>query len=228
MEPSLAVLADHPRGLSYGAEGGGSNLAAEAGQSLFRRVSHERADLDAAMFWTLQNLGVGNIAQIKLARSNLASANLELVGRHEQCPQRGCRAHGRIRARLVQIDICEEAVKPITRLRWKIFAVSAAAEGLPIELMNSLRLLCEARLAYLDAIMDYNQAQMELYVALGQPPANTLARPVRAEVKNGGEPMGRIASAHHSICAACWLMPGAGRCDPPVGAKVQVIDLARR
>jgi outer membrane protein TolC len=49
---------------------------------------------------------------------------------------------------------------------------------LPIELMNSLRLLCESRLAYLDAIMDYNQAQMELYVALGQPPANTLARPV--------------------------------------------------
>jgi hypothetical protein len=46
--------------------------------------------------------------------------------------------------------------------------------------MNSLRLLCEARLAYLDAIMDYNQAQMEMYVALGQPPANTLARPVPA------------------------------------------------
>jgi hypothetical protein len=33
-------------------------------------------------------------------------------------------------------------------------------------------------LTYFDAICDYNRAQFELYVALGQPPANTLARPV--------------------------------------------------
>jgi hypothetical protein len=51
-------------------------------------------------------------------------------------------------------------------------------------LMNSLRLLGEARLAYMDAIMDYNQAQMELYVSLGQPPANTLARPVDSAARS--------------------------------------------
>jgi hypothetical protein len=51
-------------------------------------------------------------------------------------------------------------------------------EGLPIEVLNSLRLLGRSRLTYFDAICDYNRAQFELYVALGQPPANTLARPV--------------------------------------------------
>ena len=35
-----------------------------------------------------------------------------------------------------------------------------------------------SRYAYLDAIVDYNRGQFELYVALGQPPANVLARPV--------------------------------------------------
>ncbi|HKB36906.1 MAG TPA: TolC family protein, partial [Gemmataceae bacterium] len=51
-------------------------------------------------------------------------------------------------------------------------------EGLPIEVLDSLRLLDRSRNAYLDAILAYNRAQFELYVALGQPPANVLARPI--------------------------------------------------
>ena len=50
--------------------------------------------------------------------------------------------------------------------------------GLPIEVLDSMRLLGRSRYAYLDAIVDYNRAQFELYVALGQPPADFLARPV--------------------------------------------------
>jgi outer membrane protein TolC len=165
-------------GYSYGAEGGSSNLAAETpGVPRFSNLT-ERADFDAALFWTLQNLGVGNVAQIRIARSNLASANLELVRRLNNVRTEVAVAHGRIHARLVQIDTCEQAVAAITVGYGQDFRRIRGGEGLPIELMNSLRLLCEARLAYLDAIMDYNQAQMELYVALGQPPANTLARSV--------------------------------------------------
>ena len=169
-------------GYSYGAEAGGSNLAAAAGGSRFGGLT-DRADFDAALFWTLQNLGVGNVAQIRVARSNLASANLELVRRLNNVRTEVAVAHGRIRARLVQIEACEQAVKTITTGYGQDFRRIRGGEGLPIELMNSLRLLCETRLAYLDAIMDYNQAQMELYVALGQPPANTLARPVPPEVR---------------------------------------------
>ena len=180
-------------GYSYGAEGGGSNLVAQppgsnpfaTGASRFSGLT-ERADFDAALFWTVQNLGVGNVAQIRIARSNLASSNLELVRRMNNVRTEVAVAHGRIRARLVQIDTCEEAVKSITAGYGQDFRRIRGGEGLPIELMNSLRLLCEARLAYLDAIMDYNQAQMELYVSLGQPPANTLARPVEGGARGEG------------------------------------------
>ncbi len=55
-------------------------------------------------------------------------------------------------------------------------------EGLPIEVLDSLRLLGRARFEYLDAIAEYNASQFELYVALGQPPANALAR--RAPLPN--------------------------------------------
>lgn len=165
-------------GFSYGDEGGGSDLAVAAGQSRFSGFT-ERADLDAAMFWTLQNLGVGNAAQIKLARSNLASANLEMVRTMDMVRSQVAVAHARIRARYAQIEIREEAVKVIQVAFNEDFRRIMGGEGLPIELMYSLRIMCEARLAYLDAIMDYNQAQMEMYVALGQPPANTLARPAK-------------------------------------------------
>ena len=50
-------------------------------------------------------------------------------------------------------------------------------EGLPIEVLDSVRLLGQGRNDYLNAILDYNRAELELYVALGQPPANDLARP---------------------------------------------------
>ena len=172
-------------GYSYGAEAGGSNLAAEpigsnpnaAGAPRFGGYA-TRGDFDAALFWTLQNLGVGNLAQIQWARSNVNSANLELVRRLNNVRSEVAVAFGRIRSRLVQIEACEQAVKAITIGYGEDFRRIRGGEGLPIELLNSLRLLCDARLAYLDAIMDYNQAQMELYVALGQPPANVLARPV--------------------------------------------------
>src|SRR5207249_9054058 len=46
--------------------------------------------------------------------------------------------------------------------------------GLPIEVLDSMRLLARSRYAYLDAIIDFNRAQFELYVSLGQPPADFL------------------------------------------------------
>ena len=49
-------------------------------------------------------------------------------------------------------------------------------------MLDSLRLLGRGLYAYLDAIIDYNRAQFELYVALGQPPADCLARPVPPEL----------------------------------------------
>ena len=56
-------------------------------------------------------------------------------------------------------------------------------KALPIELLDSLRRLAAERRDYLDAIADYNKAQFELYVALGRPPADMLARPVPQDME---------------------------------------------
>ena len=60
-------------------------------------------------------------------------------------------------------------------------AARRVRDVLPIELLNSFDLLANARVEYVDAIVDYNRAQFAMYVAVGQPPANSLAHPVPVE-----------------------------------------------
>ena len=74
--------------------------------------------------------------------------------------------------------VAEKAVPAGVRALTLDFQRIKNREGLPIELLESFKLLNQARFDYLDAIVGYNQAQLDLFVALGQPPADVLARPV--------------------------------------------------
>ncbi len=172
-------------GLSYGGEAGGSNLVAEPnGTAPFARSyprfgrTAERLDFDAVAFWTLQNLGLGNRAQVQLERSRLGTAELRSLEQLDRVRAEVANAHARAHARFAQIATAEQAIREAT----DAFAADVRAVrggiGLPIELLESLRLLARARATYLDAIVDYNEAELELFVALGQPPADALARPV--------------------------------------------------
>jgi outer membrane protein TolC len=86
-------------------------------------------------------------------------------------------AYARSQVRFAQVGTAERAVRTGIDAFDEDMIRIRNNEGLPIEVLDSLRLLGRARFEYLDAISDYNAAQFELYVALGQPPANALARP---------------------------------------------------
>lgn len=180
--PSMIV------GFSAGAFGGGSNLVtAPTGSTTFGRSEPRfdsfagRTDFDVVTYWSLRNLGVGNKAQIDASRSRLRSADLQQLTVLDQVRAQVAKGYTRTHARFARIATTEQAVlaardswtEDLTRIRGK--------EGLPIEVLDSLRLLARARVEYLKAIIGYNQAQFELYVALGQPPADVLARPAEGE-----------------------------------------------
>jgi outer membrane protein TolC len=163
-------------GYSAGGFGGGSNLIG----SNFSGVQ-DRQDADVVLYWTVRNLGFGNVAQIRLARSQVRQNELTEMIVLDRVRAEVATAQARLKARSIQIDIAEKAVRSsrqafqqdLTRTR-----NTQGREGLPIEVLDSLRLLARSRYAYLDAIIDYNRAHFELYVAMGQPPADLLARPV--------------------------------------------------
>jgi outer membrane protein TolC len=175
-------------GLSYGSEGGGSNLTpqnpATPGASVFGenapRFSNfkERLDVDAVAYWALDNMGVGNVSSIRGARARLGSAQLQFLEQLNRVRAEVANAYARTHARFAQIGMAEEAVSNALQTFNSDAAAIRGGVGRPIELLESLRLLGRSRTIYLHAIVDYNQAQLELYVALGQPPADTLARTV--------------------------------------------------
>jgi len=94
-------------------------------------------------------------------------------------------AKARVDGRFLQIDAAEKAVRASTDAYSEDLSrivKGGPGLGLPLELVDSLRLLAQSRYAYLDAIIDYNRGQFQLWVALGRPPANALARPVPADL----------------------------------------------
>jgi outer membrane protein TolC len=177
-------------GYSAGSFGGGSNLASQGivqpdgsviQQSRFGNFGG-RQDIDAVVYWTLRNLGVGNVALIRAARSNHRIEELRQVEVLDRVRMEVAVAFARARARLAQIEINERAISSSQKAFKEDFFRTRNREGLPIEVLDSLRLLGRSRNAYLDSIIEYNRAQFDLYVALGQPPANFLARPVPTDL----------------------------------------------
>jgi outer membrane protein TolC len=166
-------------GFSSGGFGGGSNLVSPVFGSMSGRT-----DTDVIGYWTLQNLGVGNAALIKGARARLGATRFQEVAVLNQVRAEVATAYARTHARFAQIATAEAAVRASQRGFREDYDLTLNQSGrrvLPIELLNNFRLLNDSRREYIDAIVDYNRAQFELYVALGQPPADALARPVPVE-----------------------------------------------
>src|SRR5262249_48220158 len=89
-------------------------------------------------------------------------------------------AKARVDARFLQIDAAEKAVRSSASAYAEDTIRIKGGQGLPLELVDSLRLLARSRYEYLDAIIDYNRAQFQLWGAPGRPRADCLARPVPA------------------------------------------------
>jgi outer membrane protein TolC len=179
-------------GFSAGSFGGGSSLVDQPvgsgpnalGDPRFG-LFDPRQDFDAAAYWTVLNLGVGNKALIDAARSRLRSANLEEVVVFNRIRAEVASAYARTHARYAQIRVCELAIQAGLEGFQEDMRRIIAHQGLPLEVLNSLRLLGASRVQYANAILDYNRAQFELYVAIGKPPVDVLIRPTGGPPPSG-------------------------------------------
>ena len=179
-------------GFSAGGFGGGSNLISQPGGFINgsgQRVEAPefgdfsgRSDLDVVVYWTFRNMGLGNLALVRAADSRVRQIQFRELETLNTVRAEVAEAHALVSARFLQIDAAEQATRAgrdafsedLTRIK--------GGQGLPLELIDSLRLLSRSRYEYLDAIIDYNRAQFRLWVALGRPPADVLARPVPADL----------------------------------------------
>ena len=164
-------------GLSGGAFGGGSSVGESEEQPRFGEIA-SRMDLNVDMYWSLQNLGVGNLALIMAAKSRLRQSELDELRALDLVRNEVVTAYVQALSWLAQVNWQAQAVRAGERASKEDLARVRGREGLPIELLDSLRQVIESRRDYLNAIIEYNRAELRLYVALGNPPADVLARPV--------------------------------------------------
>jgi outer membrane protein TolC len=152
-------------GFSGGGFGGGSNLV----PPLLGNFKG-RTDLDVRLYWTLQNLGMGNFALMKTRQGEIGQAVGVQSRVINQVRREVTAAQARAKEYRQRIEnTYRELVTAQDGFRQELDRIRNTV-GRPVEVINSLRLLGDARLNHLRAIVEYDRAQFQLFVALGSPP----------------------------------------------------------
>jgi outer membrane protein TolC len=152
-------------GYSAGNFGGGSNQV----EPRFGRFDG-RTDFDAWAVWSLANFGLGNVAVQRERRAEVGQAEAERVRVIDRVRREVAEAYALVAARRRQAETARRKVATAEEGVRLDLRRARNVEGRPIEVLNSLRLLNAARQELIRATVGYNQAQFQLFAALGQPP----------------------------------------------------------
>jgi len=148
-------------GMSYGGNGGG------LGGDIDR--FGDRMDFDAAAWWEVRNLGYGEKAARNAACSRVEQAKWQQVRIMDQVAAEVAQAHAEVSARRDQITISQSAITSAEDSYRRNSERIRDGQGLPIETLQAVQALNEARRQYIRIIADYNRSQFRLQRALGWP-----------------------------------------------------------
>ena len=156
--PSLALR------YSAGGFGGGSNS--------FFGAFDGRQDADVNLFWELKGLGLADraIARQKAAQQRIAS--LEMVKLQDRVAMEVVQADKvRIAADRQVLEAAAAIPEAISSLNLNLSSIRRGSRPpgavRPIEVLQPIHALADARYEYLDAVLTENRAQFRLYHALG-------------------------------------------------------------
>jgi outer membrane protein TolC len=148
-------------GVSYGGFGAGLGGQIENGG--------DRFDFDGAAYWELRNLGFGERAARDRAGAALDAARLREVAQLDAVAREIVEAQAQVAARRRMIATSQTAIESAENSYRRNLDRIRNAQGLPIEVLQSIQALDAARREYLRSVVDYNEAQFRLYRALGWP-----------------------------------------------------------
>ncbi|HKB36905.1 MAG TPA: TolC family protein [Gemmataceae bacterium] len=170
-------------GYSAGGFGGGSNQVSPRFGNF-----NTRSDFDVFAFWSLQNLGFGNLAIQRERRGEVGEAQAVWARVVNEINREVADAYALSAARRREADLAARRVRTMEEGFDLDLRRARNLAGRPIELLNSLNLLRAAREDLVRAIIGYDQAQFQLFVSLGQPPTTT---PEQLLLSSGATSAGR-------------------------------------
>jgi outer membrane protein TolC len=144
-----------------------------------------RGDGTAQAIWEFRNLGLGNVAEARLRRSQVNQASYHVLEIQAQVAADVTAAVKLARTRERTLQSAQEAVRQALET-WRRLRIAAFGMLTRDKLVNTLepviaeQALDTARVHYLTEVIEYNKAQFRLYQALGQPPLEALPQAVAA------------------------------------------------
>jgi outer membrane protein TolC len=133
----------------------------------------DRLDFDAVAWWEMRNLGFGERAARDNARAQIQQARMREVETLDLVAREVVEAHVQAVARKRQMDVAEQGIASAQHSYERNLNRIRNAQGLPIEVLQSIQSLDAARRDYLRTVIDYNTAQFRLHRALGWPIADS-------------------------------------------------------
>lgn len=129
-----------------------------------------RIDIDVIAFWTLQNMGLGNLAHIRQRRAERNQAGAERLRVLNEVREKLSVAYNTSAQQFQAIAIQRRRVQEATDGFQRDLITSFRGAVLPIEILDNAKRLRAAREALLETVIGFDRAQFQLFVALGQPP----------------------------------------------------------
>jgi outer membrane protein TolC len=127
----------------------------------------DRFDFDAVAYWEVRNFGAGEAARQDETQATYDRARARQVQLLDQVAREVVEAHAQVTARRAQIATAEEGIEAAASSYRRNLDRIEQGQGLPIEVLQSIQALDDARREYLRAVVDYNAAQFSLQRALG-------------------------------------------------------------
>ncbi len=129
----------------------------------------DRFDFDAIAYWELRNFGFGERAARDESRSQVQQAQLRQFDVADRISREIVETYAQVQARRNEIDTAHRGIQSALDSHRRNLERIQAAKGLPIEALQSVQALAQARREYLRAVYDYDVAQFSLYRAIGAP-----------------------------------------------------------
>lgn len=175
------------------------------------RIEHfaPRTDFDVSLMWRLQNMGLGNVAEVRQQQAAYRQQELRRLQAVYQVMTQVVQAQELVQGWRQRLEISRAALfnpagepaGPVyLSLRYN-FERIRGAEGRPLEVLDSVRGLNDLLEAYASSLTDYERARFRLLVALGIPAQSLIdpsaplpphsaaacdASPVESGAVNGG------------------------------------------
>lgn len=126
-----------------------------------------RYDFDAMVTWEIRNLGFGERSARRRTEAQVQQAMFRKVSLIDEVAREIAEAHTQVIHRRERMAVTQLSIQAAQNSYDRNLNRIRESQGLPIEVLQSVKALEASRQAYLESVIAYNEAQFQLQWAMG-------------------------------------------------------------